>query len=30
MSRFSLRLGPGLPIFAEDLRKVKELELDIG
>ena len=30
MSKFSLRLGPGLPIFTEDLQEVKELELDIG
>ena len=33
MSGFPLRIGPGLPIFAEDLQKVKEswnLLLDKG
>ena len=33
MNGFPLRLGPGLPIFAEDLQKVKgswDLLLDMG
>ena len=33
MNGFPLRIGPGLPIFAEDLQKVKEswkLLLDMG
>jgi len=33
MNGFPLRIGPGLPIFAEDLQKVKEswkMLLDMG